>query len=298
MDKINDIAGAGKIVEVIADLTKRGIGTLYTDWAQPHAEVRKMKMLNAAQIETEHAVAIAQATGMIESDQLAIRAGKRLQIQEIRRQNNIERTLSLVSEHVSSEIPSERVDTDWAVRFFDIIQDVSNDQAQELWAKILAGEIKQPGTFSLRTLEVLRNISTQEALIFSEKVCPLVVESNFIMKIDNRSDLDKYGLSFTDVLLMRDVGLIHDGDMTSKMLREMKDKTLVLRGKDKTMLFKANVDSFDVPALVLTPAGQELYSLNDNALNDFYCADAEQYFERNGFIDLTKNTSESQAVIE
>lgn len=52
---------------------------------------------------------------------------------------------------------------DWFVRFFEDAGNISDEQMQELWAKVLAGEIYHPGTFSLRTLDVLRNLSREEA---------------------------------------------------------------------------------------------------------------------------------------
>jgi hypothetical protein len=60
------------------------------------------------------------------------------------------------------------VDPDWVARFFGSAQDVSNEDMQKLWARILAGEVVKPGTFSLRTLEVLKNLSQREAERFQE----------------------------------------------------------------------------------------------------------------------------------
>lgn len=54
---------------------------------------------------------------------------------------------------------------DWFVRFFEDAGNISDEQMQELWAKVLAGEIVHPGTFSLRALDVLRNLSREEAEI-------------------------------------------------------------------------------------------------------------------------------------
>lgn len=52
---------------------------------------------------------------------------------------------------------------DWFVRFFEDAGNIGDEQMQELWAKVLAGEIDHPGTFSLRALDVLRNLSREEA---------------------------------------------------------------------------------------------------------------------------------------
>ena len=46
-------------------------------------------------------------------------------------------------------------DFDWFVRFFEAVGNVSDETMQNLWAKILAGEIAHPSTFSLKTLDVM-----------------------------------------------------------------------------------------------------------------------------------------------
>lgn len=66
----------------------------------------------------------------------------------------------------AESISEQPVDPDWTARFFDSVQDVSNDEMQRLWGQLLAGEIASPGRFSLRTLDVLRNLSSKEAQLF------------------------------------------------------------------------------------------------------------------------------------
>lgn len=69
-------------------------------------------------------------------------------------------------EDVTSNHAETQFSIDRFVRFFEDAGNISDDQIQELWAKVLAGEIKQPGSFSLRTLDVLKNLSKTEAEIF------------------------------------------------------------------------------------------------------------------------------------
>lgn len=57
-------------------------------------------------------------------------------------------------------------DFDWFVRFFEACSNISNEQMQELWARVLAGEVNNPGTFSLRTVETLNRMTYNEAIAF------------------------------------------------------------------------------------------------------------------------------------
>jgi hypothetical protein len=47
---------------------------------------------------------------------------------------------------------------------------------QLLWGKLLAGEVARPGNFSLRTLNVLQNLTRSEALAF-EAICAASMKS-------------------------------------------------------------------------------------------------------------------------
>ena len=65
-------------------------------------------------------------------------------------------------------VASEPPDDDWVTRFFKYAQDVSSGQMQDLWGRILAGEIRRPGTYSLRTLDFVRNMTTAEAELLQD----------------------------------------------------------------------------------------------------------------------------------
>ena len=67
-----------------------------------------------------------------------------------------------------TEVPDHEPDPDWIARFFDDAQDISSEELQKLWGRILAGEVKSPGQTSLRTLSILRNMTQEEAQVFSD----------------------------------------------------------------------------------------------------------------------------------
>ena len=57
----------------------------------------------------------------------------------------------------------EYYDFDWFLRFFEAAGNVSNEDMQSLWARILAGEVQKKGSFSFRAIETLKNLSKYEA---------------------------------------------------------------------------------------------------------------------------------------
>ncbi|MCY4173578.1 MAG: DUF2806 domain-containing protein [Cyanobacteria bacterium MAG CAR3_bin_5] len=78
-----------------------------------------------------------------------------------------------IAGHAAEELKGKEVsdhdpDPDWIARFFDGAQDVSSEELQKLWGRILAGEVKSSGKTSLRTLSILKNMTQQEARDFSK----------------------------------------------------------------------------------------------------------------------------------
>jgi len=103
------------------------------------------------------------------------RAQQRLLQQSIFQQENIESVIQKTINHLPQTVSNDPVEVDWLVTFFDNVKSISNEDMQTIWAKILAGEVNQPGSFSMRTLHILKQMSSNEALLFSEFCSHLVV---------------------------------------------------------------------------------------------------------------------------
>lgn len=172
--------GAKAAYEKLFGVIKSGLGAVFP-WLSrrlAEAEATRVKLLGAAQIQVEvererslHELRRELAAGTDLTDDrdfelLAERARFRVQDQERKRQRNLEQIVYeavLLLPEVVSEDP---VDADFVARFFTEAQDVSSPTMQRLWAKILSGEVVRPGSCGTRTLDVLRNISIDEAQQF------------------------------------------------------------------------------------------------------------------------------------
>ncbi|MGK4001151.1 DUF2806 domain-containing protein [Sorangium sp. So ce1036] len=115
-------------------------------------------------------------TDVVPARPLATRSEARLRYQEAKRQLNIERVVNIAFSELPPEGQDEAVDDDWIARFFEWVKDISNEDMQKIWGKLLAGEVARPRRFSLRTLDILRNLSTDEANLF--KSVTGCIESN------------------------------------------------------------------------------------------------------------------------
>lgn len=133
-------------------------------------------------------------------------ATSRKQAQAIQEHLNLTKTVLMAEEVVlnnDAEVSNADVDNDWFVRWRDNAEKVSNEDLQKLWAKALAGEVTNPGSYSLRTLEFLKNISQAEAEQIS-KLAPYVIDG----VIYKTSVIDEKGLKFSYLLEMEDLGIL------------------------------------------------------------------------------------------
>jgi hypothetical protein len=112
------------------------------------------------------------------------RAKSRIARQEAVRQLNIEEITRGAAEELrdvkDDEIADQPVDEEWIARFFQTAQDISNEVMQRLWSRILAGEVKRPGSFSARCLDAIRNLSREEAELF-EQCLPFVFDNQGLL---------------------------------------------------------------------------------------------------------------------
>jgi hypothetical protein len=194
----------GKALEKLFDAACKGIGDLKKPWQirrEADAKAYELKVMERAKID---ALLLSRE---LEQD-FVDRMEYRILQKELKRQHNIEATIEQAAHMLKDnlEVDDEPVREDWANRFFGIVQDVSDADLRVLWAKILAGETSKSKSFSLRTLELLKNLSKEEAEILTKVVqfSLIVKEQAFIPDID----LINYGVPYSDLLLLDELGLL------------------------------------------------------------------------------------------
>jgi len=100
------------------------------------------------------------------------RYSERAAYQNAMHQQNIEAVVEKAAEVLAHEVAvsDEPVSQAFVNKYFRAIEDVSEPAIQALWGRILAGEVQQPGSFSLRTLAFLTTLTHEEAKDF-ERLC-------------------------------------------------------------------------------------------------------------------------------
>jgi len=119
--------------------------------------------------------------------------------------------------NLQNESAENTFEFDWFMRFFDSVGSISNEDMQKLWAKILAGEIQEPGSFSLRTLETIRNMTTNEAKILNEaaEIALYETDGNIFLFFSSDDDDDyedvniQYEFGSLKMLVLEECGLLN-----------------------------------------------------------------------------------------
>ena len=171
---------------------------------------------------------------------------------------------------------------DWLMRFFDAVGNISNEDLQQLWGRVLASEIARPKACSLRTLDMIRNMSPEEAKFFSF-LCQYVMQSGNTYYIDSagffceedghqkcRDYIQSKGLSYEEhiVPLLEAGALTQDHDLALYLNRKINLEThndkicgIVMYPEDTPVLFRRD-------AYLLTASGKELFHIIQQS-NDF-----------------------------
>ncbi|MGH1578482.1 DUF2806 domain-containing protein [Planktotalea sp.] len=146
------------------------------------------------------------------TSEFAVSATSTARANEIQQAINLKR-ISLFAEEAAEEMDADvsqtsadgAVDPDWFSKWRISAQNVSREEMQRLWAKLLAGEVNQPGKFSMRAMEYLSNMSVDEADLLA-KIGPFVTNGG-IIKLDNKF-LENKGITFSDLLTLEELALI------------------------------------------------------------------------------------------
>ena len=125
---------------------------------------------------------------------------------------------------------------------------------QELWAKILAGECNNTGSFSKMTLSVVGELDKNDAILFSS-LCSCVFKMN--------GKIHPIIFEANDIEYQRLGGLISFNSITG-YVRQGFEKRAILEYFDSKILLefpKENKNEFQMGNVLFSKAGEQLYSI-------------------------------------
>ena len=203
------------------------------------------------------------AIDITNSEQLIQRSNYRLQYQQAKKEHNIESVIgkTVLELGDKNSDSTEEVDEDWYTRFFNIVEDVSDEQLQSLWARILAGEVLKPRTYTYRFLSVLSNISKDE-LDLILKIAPFITEKLIFHK---EKILENYGIPYDLILQLDELGIVNSsGLIIHTMKLEAKTKGAFFKTNDYICFIENKTENkitIEVPIFSVNEIGIKLYDL-------------------------------------
>ena len=246
---------------VVAALSRPAILLIEKTFEVIHGYTKPYQEIMAADAAAKALVINAQAK--IEVDEMKRRAIIRRDDEETVRQKNMESITNQACRLLTDEATPEKIKSDWIANFFDKCRIVSDEQMQQIWSSVLAGEANSPGAFSKRTVNIVADMDTTDANSFSA-LC------NFAMTVSGVSSpivfdwsLPIYksnGISFASLALLKSAGLIQLDSVAQFTVEEIyKTDCMSYQGVEVALEFpQLENNIIDVGTVLFTDAGLQL----------------------------------------
>ena len=260
-------------VNTLIEKIASGVGILY--------EPTRIRKNARAQADANKIDAISK----LEIEDIQKRALSRIVTEETIKQINIENVIEKAIPKINQDAKTENVDNDWLIKYFEKVRSISDEDMQELWAKILAGECNNTGSFSKMTLNIVEELDKNDAILFSS-LCSCVFkiagESHPIIFEANDSEYQTLGIDYEKLLHLQSLGLISFNPITGykrqgfekKALLEYFDKKIILEfPKDKE-------NEFRMGNVLFTQAGKQLFTICKLHRNDIILEKTLTFFEQ------------------
>jgi len=212
---------------------------------------------------------------------------RRKQILETQRANNLQSVLNIALNVTINEQTADNLDPDWFFAFSTMAEEIYSKPMQELWGKIFAVEVSRPGSFSLRTLQLLKTLTHRDAQVFTKAANVASKRSNdavprilvgyhrrkglfslFKKHMPEQVNLSTVGLSYPDLLALQEMKLIYASEIESGEYQE--GQNITLRCVNENIALTCKSAGVALVYYKFTPVGSELYKLVGKAPNDAY----------------------------
>jgi hypothetical protein len=158
-----------------------------------------------------------------------------------------------------SDDTNEPMSEDWLNSFESHAENVSNDELRHLWARVLAGEIRKPRSFSLRTLRLLSEIDATTAKSFEIFVSDRIADDHIL----KREGLT--GAELMEAIELEEAGLVQDV-ISSRLEKSLSvgdnhKCTLTDNGFVAIIEVREGITELRYPIVKITRVGKELCNL-------------------------------------
>ena len=148
----------------------------------------------------------------------------------------------------------------------------------------MAKEIERPDSYSLRTLELLRNISFEEAELFARLSEFVFILDEYSFVFTGDKELNKHGFNYYYLSKLKEAGLLQTGEGATRTFSPSKSATYTHRficgNKFIIITIPPESKKIVLPIILLTQAGSELIDLTEHKDNFSYLKDFAAFFKK------------------
>ena len=298
--EVKDLLGLAEPATKLIEMVSNAIGTIY----EPRkikkladAEAYKIEKITSAANETNFNGEIEFIDGKIKisNNDIINQEIKSLVTNEVKRLFNEKENIKKIADFAYKELENDKseikneIDEDWNINFFDKGRKIYSEDLQFIFGKILAGEIKQPGTYSKRLLGLLSNLSQKEATIFS-KIAKYTLKNtnNNSFIISDDEFLKSLNITLDEIILLEEAGLINSNPLTIS-------GTNIYEYKNYLINFMDSQPRLGV--YFLTKSGCELENIVNNQINLEYLSKIKNKYnieKMNYSLILSKKVNEDK----
>ena len=165
-----------------------------------------------------------------------------------RQYSNLGNTLMKATSFITEEENKIEDDNDVFWGLLEHSKEISNEEMQELIAKIIAGEYNAPGNYSMGTLQIVKMLGKNELELF-EKICCLLVSGDgipqklFNLEDDVKDIMNNISVDFGSMQALQSLGLFLPNEMT-RSIQNPEKKNFQVVYFDKLLTFEPENENY------------------------------------------------------
>ncbi len=181
-------------------------------------------------------------------DELSIAVGK-----TEKRNGVFEKFASYFNDEEIKKLPPIREEI--ASKVFEYAGDCATKEAQERWAKLMAGECRSPGSISLNTVHLLRRMSTEDAEML-ESFAHCTANAVIFLRDTEGDNLER-------IIHLANMGLITDLSYGSRKSIQPNERVAISKWQYKWVLRNTTNKVLVAKGYLLTRSGVEIMNLSE-----------------------------------
>ena len=292
--EVKDILGFGDASVKLLEVISKACGIVYEPIQirlLASAKANEIKKIDEAISDSNNLIQYSNGNIVCEKalNLLEDRSNKVIEYQNKIEQKNLEDIILNAYENLEGEKlkTDKELDEDWICRFFKLAREINSDTLKIIWGKILSEEIVSPGKCSIRTLEILKNLSKEEAEIFQHISNYIIEHGNVAFILAGEKTLNKYDIIYGEILRLDEALLLNSNTSQYKINLNSAPKHMEVFRYNKYRIkvseyVKYKEEYGEMKVFPVTKAGRDIFHIISTKADIKYLEDIISSIEKQG----------------